>query len=91
MTSKKDSEGIFNRAVELCDPAKQAAFLEEACGGERSNILPGVQMASVSRSLTSMEPSTSGTLRRSSGFSPIWSLPREPIRCAWNSRSPVGR
>ena len=34
MKSDQNAEEIFNRAVELSDPAKQAEYLEQACGGD---------------------------------------------------------
>jgi len=34
MTSKKNAEEIFSKAVELTDSEEQAAYLEQACGGD---------------------------------------------------------
>jgi len=34
MTSKKNAEDIFNKAVELTDPMEQAKYLDEACAGD---------------------------------------------------------
>jgi len=34
MAPKQNAEEIFNKAVELSDPAEQAAYLDEACAGD---------------------------------------------------------
>jgi len=34
MASKQNAEDIFNQAVELTDPEKQAEFLDQTCGGD---------------------------------------------------------
>ena len=34
MTSKNNPEEIFNKAIEISDPTKQADFLDKVCGGD---------------------------------------------------------
>ena len=34
MAAKQNPEDIFNKAVEITDPAEQAVFLDQACAGD---------------------------------------------------------